>query len=113
MQVNQFTKNSSNIILHYSFVALYYCLDIIHGKLDQQNCCLEVEYAIGRDVKASHVGQVIQTLTEWCEACEVILGAVETQVNKANNLKENFMRHKASVDEEIQNIKKTLKTQVD
>jgi hypothetical protein len=40
------------------------------------------------------------------------LGAVETQINNANNEKEKHVKHRATIEEEVINIKKTLKTQV-
>lgn len=86
--------------------------DVIHGKLDQRNGRLEVDFAIGRDAKANDVGTIIQTLNDWCEACDSILGAVEAQVVNANNEKERHLKHRAAVEEEVHNIKKTLKAQV-
>jgi len=86
--------------------------DVIHGKLDQRNGRLEVDFAIGRDAQPNDIGQIIHTLNDWCEACDAILGAVETQVIKANNEKEKHVKHRATIEEEVNNIKKTLKTQV-
>jgi len=36
--------------------------DIIQGKLDQKNSQLEVDFAIGRDIKQEEIGAIIQTL---------------------------------------------------
>lgn len=91
---------------------LWWFADIIHGKLDQRNGRLEVDFAIGRDARPNDIGQIIQTLGEWCDACDAILGAVENQMVNANNEKERHIKHRATIDEEVQNIKKTLKTQV-
>jgi len=86
--------------------------DVIRGKLDQLNGQLEIDFAIGRDVQPNDIGQVIQTLNEWCEACDSILGAIETQVVSANSEKERHNKHRASIEEEVTNIKKNLKSQV-
>jgi len=86
--------------------------DVIRGKLDQRNGQLEIDFAIGRDARPNDIGQVIQTLNEWCEACDSILGAIETQVVNANSEKERHIRHRANIEEEVTNIKKTLKSQV-
>ena len=40
-------------------------MDIIHGKLDQENQQLEVEYTIGRDIRPSSVAQMVSLLAEW------------------------------------------------
>ena len=39
--------------------------DVIQGKLDQKNQQLEVDYAIGRDIKPEDVGEIINVLSEW------------------------------------------------
>ena len=39
--------------------------DIIHGKLDQKNQQLEVDYAIGRDIRPEAVPEVISVLQDW------------------------------------------------
>lgn len=39
--------------------------DIIHGKLDQKNKQLEVEYALGRDIKPETVDIIADILQEW------------------------------------------------
>lgn len=45
---------------------LQFCsLDIIHGKLDQKNSQLEVDYAIGRDTRDEDLSVIIKTLQEW------------------------------------------------
>lgn len=39
--------------------------DIIHGKLDQKNKQVEVEYALGRDIKPETIGKIADILQEW------------------------------------------------
>ena len=39
--------------------------DVIHGKLDQRNGRLEVDFAIGRDAQPNDIGQIIHTLNDW------------------------------------------------
>lgn len=39
--------------------------DIIHGKLDQKNQRLEVDYAIGRDIRSEAVPEIINVLQDW------------------------------------------------
>ncbi|GLH04825.1 hypothetical protein R5R35_003585 [Gryllus longicercus] len=85
--------------------------DIIHGKLDQKNSQLEVDYAIGRDIQPGDLGSIVNTLQEWCDSCEAVLSCVETQINRANTEKNRRLKHKEAIEQEIVNIKKTLKTQ--
>lgn len=85
--------------------------DIIHGKLDQKNNQLEVDYAIGRDIGPDDVGAMAAVLQEWCDGCETILTNIESQINKANTTKEGRNKQKSILESEVSNIKKTLKTQ--
>ncbi|XP_063232503.1 COP9 signalosome complex subunit 7b isoform X3 [Bacillus rossius redtenbacheri] len=85
--------------------------DIIQGKLDQKNSQLEVDYAIGRDIRTSDVGSIVSTLQEWCDSCEAVLACVEDQIIRANNFKNRKLKHKEILEQEIVNIKKTLKAQ--
>lgn len=84
--------------------------DIIHGKLDQKNQQLEVDYAIGRDIRPEAVPEVISVLQDWCSGCEAVLQGIETQINKANQNKENNLKMKQKIEIEVSNIKKTLKS---
>ncbi|XP_073970582.1 COP9 signalosome subunit 7 [Rhodnius prolixus] len=85
--------------------------DIIHGKLDQKNSQLEVDYAIGRDTREADLGTIITTLQEWCDSCEAVLSCVDTQMHRANAEKNAAIKHRDAIETEINNIKKTLKTQ--
>ena len=38
---------------------------IIKGKLDQKNKQLEVDYAIGRDIRSEAIPEIISVLQEW------------------------------------------------
>jgi COP9 signalosome complex subunit 7 len=84
--------------------------DIIRGKLDQRHQWLEVDYAIGRDIRPENITEITAVLQEWCTGCEVILKNLELQVKKANERKENEAKVVAKIEQEIVNIKKTLKT---
>ncbi|KAF5288416.1 hypothetical protein FQR65_LT12029 [Abscondita terminalis] len=86
--------------------------DIIHGKLDQKNSQLEIDYAIGRDIRAEDVSVIVDCLQKWCTACENVLVCVESQIVRANTEKNRCVQRKADIEQEIVNIKKTLKTQL-
>ncbi|KAL3268456.1 hypothetical protein HHI36_007567 [Cryptolaemus montrouzieri] len=86
--------------------------DIIHGKLDQKNSQLEVDYAIGRDIHSGDINVIVNCLQEWCSACEGVLSCVETQIQRANAEKNHNIQKKSEMEQEIINIKKTLKAQL-
>lgn len=75
--------------------------DIIHGKLDQKNKQLEVDYAIGRDIRAEDVKQISATLQEWCDSCESILHTIENQIVRANAAKAMRTKHNEDLDAEV------------
>ena len=41
--------------------------DIIRGKLDQCNQQIEVDYAIGRDIRPEAVKEIVDVLQQWYE----------------------------------------------
>ncbi|KAJ8982439.1 hypothetical protein NQ317_010179 [Molorchus minor] len=86
--------------------------DIIHGKLDQKNSQLEIDYAIGRDIRSEDINIIVNCLQDWCSSCEGVLSCVETQIHRANSEKTRSMQRKSDIENEIVNIKKTLKTQL-
>lgn len=84
--------------------------DIIHGKLDQQEHQLEVDYAIGRDIRPDAITEILNVLSSWCTGCEAVLGGIETQITSANTYLEKQNGIKLQTEQEVNNIKKTLKT---
>lgn len=104
--------------------------DIIHGKLDQKDSQLEVDFAIGRDIRIEEIGAIVDTLQQWCDSCETVLSCIESQITSANTEKSKSLKHKESIEQEVlpfdiyfksasehfiqlqvANIKKTLKSQ--
>ncbi|KAK0175721.1 hypothetical protein PV327_009450 [Microctonus hyperodae] len=86
--------------------------DIIHGKLDQKNSQLEVDYAgLGRDVRPGETTAVMDTLAAWGQTCETVLACIEQQVFRANVEKQKATHHKERVQQDIANIKKSLLAQ--
>ncbi|KAG8198768.1 hypothetical protein JTE90_007078 [Oedothorax gibbosus] len=85
--------------------------DIVRGKLDQKNSRLEVEYTVGRDIKPADVDTIIQVLQDWSDGCETVLNNIENQIVKANAMKDNHLKLKSQIENEVSTIKKTLKAQ--
>lgn len=76
--------------------------DIIHGKLDQKNSQLEVDYAgLGRDVRPGDTSAVAETLAAWGEACDTVLACIEEQVTKANVEKQRATYHKERIQRDV------------
>ncbi|GAB0096104.1 COP9 signalosome complex subunit 7 [Sergentomyia squamirostris] len=85
--------------------------DIIHGKLDQKNSQLEVDYAIGRDIRPDDINQIVDTLQEWCDSCAAVLNCIDSQIHRANAEKVRSIKHKEKIEQEIVNLKKAIKSQ--
>lgn len=83
---------------------------IIKGKLDQKNKQLEVDYAIGRDIRSEAIPEIISVLQEWCNSCDAVLKGIETQIVKANSHKEKKLKTKLQIETEVANVKKSLKS---
>ncbi|KAF2365450.1 Proteasome component (PCI) domain [Trinorchestia longiramus] len=85
--------------------------DVLHGKLDQKNGVLEVDFALGRDIKPEDLPQIAATLKAWCNTCNGLLGTLESLVWKANSTKEENLRRASSIENEVSKIKSNLKRQ--
>ncbi|XP_007900587.1 COP9 signalosome complex subunit 7a isoform X3 [Callorhinchus milii] len=83
--------------------------DIIQGKLDQRNQLLEVDFCIGRDLQKQDINDIVKTLQEWCDCCQVVLLGIEQQVLRVNQYKESNIKTQQQMETEVANIKKTLK----
>lgn len=87
--------------------------DIIRGKLDQKNSCLEVDFTIGRDFKEEDLVAMIDTLDTWRNSCESVLSEVESQITRANTEKAKYISHRGHVEREIIELKKNFKNHSD
>jgi len=72
---------------------------------------LEVDFAIGRDIRPEDISTIIGTLADWVQSCQHTLTGIEEQINRANQAKDKSLKHKAAMELEISNIRKTLKSQ--
>lgn len=81
--------------------------DIIHGKLDQKNKQLEVDYAIGRDIRPEDICKISSTLQEWCDSCESVLHTIEIQIDRANTAKAARTKHTEDLESEVSAVAST------
>lgn len=81
--------------------------DIIHGKLDQKNKQLEVDYAIGRDIRPEDISKISSTLQEWCDSCESVLHTIEIQIDRANTAKAARTKHTEDLESEVSAVAST------
>lgn len=84
---------------------------ILVGKLDQKRQQLEIEFVIGRDIKAETILGIENVLDAWCTNCEEVLLSVQKQIQRSNNTKEHSQRVKKQIENETENLKRAIKTQ--
>jgi len=86
---------------------------IIRGKLDQQQHCLEVHYAVGRDIRPGQLQSMIHTLTNWVEMSEVLLRTINEKVSFVSVKSQERAAHQAELERAMEEMKKTVKPEID
>ncbi|KAE9527229.1 hypothetical protein AGLY_012927 [Aphis glycines] len=86
--------------------------NVVSGELDQQSDYLEVDWTVGRDVGVNDVDNMIDTLQQWCDSCENVLSTVQARIVDANRTKQEVLKHRAAIDNEVTNVKKAIRTQI-
>jgi len=84
--------------------------EIFQGKLDQSRGFLEIDTTIGRDIRKDDIPVITTTLESWCDACENMLVALSNQIERANNEKSQEIQRREALEQEIANLKKTVKS---
>jgi len=85
--------------------------NVISGELDQESGYLEVNWTVGRDVGANDVDNIINTLQKWCDSCENVLSTVQARIVDANQSKQDALKHRADLNNEIENVKNAIRIQ--
>ena len=57
---------------------------VIQGKLDQQERVVQVQFAIGRDVRPSDMPDLILSLSKWRAVCSSVLDGIDRAILEAN-----------------------------
>lgn len=97
------TRQLENLLIS----AIY--ANVIHGKLDQQNSRLEVDWTIGRDIQPADLDNILSTVDAWCGACAGMLQTIQTQAKTSNLFLEEDQKKKQQIEQEVLNIRKTIK----
>jgi PCI domain len=59
--------------------------EMLHGRLNQKDGILNVDYAIGRDIGPDDVASMGSVLDQWLESSETLLQQLDKQKRKAND----------------------------
>ncbi|TGZ61167.1 hypothetical protein CRM22_008128 [Opisthorchis felineus] len=92
-------------------IELFY-LDALTGKLDQQRALLEVDSAIGRDVRIEQIPELNATMNTWLDRVESILTHIANEVKLANDRRFEMQLHKKRVQEAASSVKEALRGQL-
>jgi len=84
-------------------------LNIIKGKMDQQNKWFEIDSTISRDIKEEQLENIISVLTDWCNNCDNVLADIEQQIHRANGFKADHIKNKQELDNQIASIEKSIR----
>jgi len=80
---------------------------ILIGRLDQQKAQLQVDYAIGRDLRPGQIDELLKTLNLWGVQSEGLLKALEEKITWAKQQLENAKKTKRISWKTNWRIKKT------
>ncbi|KAJ3197095.1 autophagy protein atg9 [Irineochytrium annulatum] len=83
--------------------------DIIKGKLDQKKRCLEVEYAMGRDLQPGQAGEILKTLVAWSKTSEQLLKAIDAQLSYIGEESARHAKEKEEHEKLVEGLKKEVK----
>lgn len=98
---HRLSLRTANVKVFFLILSYFCWVDIIHGKLDQKNKQLEVDYAIGRDIRPEEIKKISATLKEWCDSCESVLQTIENQIDRANSAKSMRTKHTEDLEAEV------------
>ncbi|KAJ3122852.1 hypothetical protein HK098_002428 [Nowakowskiella sp. JEL0407] len=85
--------------------------DIIKGKLDQKKKCLDVEYAMGRDVKEEDYGKLLDILDKWSNTSSTIISLLDSKISQVQNETVARQTQKEELEKYLENLKKDIKSQ--
>jgi len=81
---------------------------IIRGRLDQKQQQVEIDFAIGRDLKPGQLDQLISFLSNWYGTSEELLGRISEKINAANQIHQQNKAHKAEFAARVETVKANL-----
>ncbi|KAI8921897.1 hypothetical protein DFJ77DRAFT_505664 [Powellomyces hirtus] len=83
--------------------------DLIRGKLDQKKHCLEVEYAMGRDLRPEEETRLLAVLGAWSRTSENMLQTIETNISNISQWTAHEAQEKDEHEKHLELMKKEVK----
>jgi len=82
---------------------------VLVGRLDQQRSQLQVDCAIGRDIRPGQIAHLDKTLLLWCDQSDQLLKAIEEKISWARTQHDNAKKIRDVFEKQIEETKSTLK----
>jgi len=86
---------------------------VIQGSLDQRKQQLEVEFAMGRDLKPDSLDRMLSVLRAWSGQSDTILKTIKERVSHANFLFDEEKKRREEFEKKVENVKKNLKASME
>jgi len=83
---------------------------VIKGKLDQKFKQLEVDFAIGRDIRPGQIMQMMSILAAWGSRSDAILNAITQRIAYSAQAHEVTRKERTDFEQRLEALKATLKT---
>jgi len=91
-------------------------IGVIQGQLDQKKNQLEVDVAMGRDLKPDSMTNMVNVLTQWHNQSELLLSNIKDRIQEASFLAEQEEKRKEEqkkrIDQVRINIKQALESEM-
>jgi len=86
---------------------------IIQGSLDQRKQQLEVEFAMGRDLRPESLDQMVSVLRAWSTQSDTLLKTIKDKVAQASFVYDSEKKRKEDFDKKVESVKKNLKASME
>jgi COP9 signalosome complex subunit 7 len=83
---------------------------VVKGKLDQKQKQLEIDFAIGRDIRPGQLLQMMNVLAAWGTRSDAVISAIDQKIAYTAHAHEQFRKERADFDQRLEALKATLKT---
>ncbi|CAM8899581.1 unnamed protein product [Rhodiola kirilowii] len=79
---------------------------IVRGKLDQFRRCFEVQFAAGRDVRPSQLGNMTDVLSNWLATSDNLLLSIQEKIKWADTMSELDKKQKKEYEDKMDEAKR-------
>eukprot|EP00877_Chromochloris_zofingiensis_P010675 jgi/Chrzof1/5861/Cz16g18140.t1 len=87
--------------------------NILQGKLDQRQRCLQVHSTSSRDIKLQQLPELSSALAGWLQTSQLLMRSIEDNMQHAAEASADIKRRKDDIESKQEDMKKTLKTEMD